>query len=94
MSTATRPNIVLFLPDQLRHDFLGCYGADFVTTPNIDQLAHNGVRYTRAYSPHPICVPARCALLTGMHGVKTGVLDNGTFLRPDYRDLGIGKTGQ
>ena len=84
-----KPNIIFIMPDQLRADFLGCYGADFVQTPNIDRLAERGVRYQRAYSEHPVCVPARVALLTGMHGFKTGVLDNGQFLRPDYRDLGI-----
>jgi arylsulfatase len=84
-----KPNIIFLMPDQLRADFLGCYGADFVRTPNIDRLAEHGVLYQRAYSEHPVCVPARVALLTGMHGYKTGVLDNGQFLRPDYHELGI-----
>jgi arylsulfatase A-like enzyme len=83
------PNLVFIMPDQLRPDFLGCYGAAFVATPHIDALAARGVRYTRAYSEHPICVPARAALLTGMHALRTGVLDNGLALRPDYRDCGI-----
>ena len=84
-----KPNIIFFFPDQLRADFLGCYGAGFSRTPNIDRLQERGVRYERCYSPHPVCVPARVSLLTGMHGVKTGVLDNGQFLRPDYADLGL-----
>lgn len=84
-----RPNLVFLMPDQLRPDFLGCYGADFVATPQIDALAARGVRYTRAYSEHPICVPARAALLTGMHALRSGVLDNGQALRPDYRDCGL-----
>ena len=46
------------MPDQLRHDFLGCYGADFAPTPHIDRIAREGVRFERAYSPHPACVPA------------------------------------
>jgi arylsulfatase A-like enzyme len=83
------PNLVFLMPDQLRPDFLGCYGADFVRTPNIDGLAEQGVRFTRAYSEHPVCVPARAALLTGRHALKTGVLDNGLFLRPDYRACGL-----
>ncbi len=85
----TVPNLVFIMPDQLRPDFLGCYGADFIETPHIDALAARGVRYTRAYSEHPICVPARAALLTGMHALRTGVLDNGLALRPDYAACGI-----
>jgi arylsulfatase A-like enzyme len=84
-----KPNLVFIMPDQLRPDFLGCYGADFIATPHIDALAARGVRYTRAYSEHPICVPARNALLTGMHALRSGVLDNGLALRPDYAACGI-----
>ena len=79
-----RPNLLFIMPDQLRHDFLGCYGADFLSTPNIDALCASGVRYTSAYSAHPVCVPARASLLCGMNAIKTGVLDNGQYLRPDY----------
>ena len=61
------------LPDQLRPDFLSCYGADFIDTPNIDWIANNGTRYDRAYSASPVCVPARTALLTGMNAIRNGV---------------------
>ena len=84
-----KPNIIFIMPDQLRHNFLGCYGADFLRTPNIDRLSDEGLRYTRCYSEHPLCVPARVALLTGLHGFRTGVLDNGQFLRPDYAEMGL-----
>lgn len=84
-----KPNIIFVFPDQLRADFLGCYGADFVGTPNIDRLQDQGVRYENCYSPHPLCVPARVALLTGMDAIKNGVLDNGQFLRADYASMGI-----
>ena len=84
-----RPNIVFIMADQLRHDFLSCYGADFISTPNIDRIAAGGVRYANAYSEHPLCVAARVSLLTGMNAVKTGVGANGAFLRPDYADCGI-----
>ena len=77
------------MPDQLRHDFLSCYGAEFINTPHIDALAQQGVRYNRAYSEHPVCVPARASLLTGMNAIKTGVLSNGQYLRDDYRDCGL-----
>ena len=84
-----RPNIVFIMPDQLRADFLSCYGASFIDTPHIDALAAHGVRYQRAYSPHPVCVAARAALISGMDAVQSGVLDNGLFLRPDYRACGM-----
>ena len=83
------PNIVFLFPDQLRRDFLGCYGATFIDTPNIDWIADNGVRYDNAYSASPLCVPARTALLTGMNAVKNGVTDNLHAIRPDYNDAGI-----
>lgn len=84
-----RPNIVFILADQLRYDFMSCNGASFISTPHIDSLAQQGVRYTRAYSAHPLCVPARVSLLTGMDAIKNGVLDNGQFLRPDHAACGI-----
>ena len=83
------PNIVFLFPDQLRRDFLSCYGARFIDTPNIDWIARQGVRYSNAYSASPICVPARMALLTGMNAVRNGVTDNLHTLRPDYRECGI-----
>jgi len=89
MAERSRPNIVFIMPDQLRADFLSCYGAEFIHTPHIDSLAENGVIYDRAYSPHPVCVPARIALMTGMDAIKNGVLDNGQTLRPDHRACGI-----
>ena len=89
MATEQRPNIVFIMPDQLRHDFLSCYGASFIDTPHIDALADEGVRFDNCYSEHPVCVAARTSLITGMNGIKTGTLHNGLFLRPDYRACGI-----
>ena len=84
-----KPNIIFLMPDQLRPDFLSCYDAAFIDTPHIDSLADHGVLYSNAYSQHPVCVPARVSLMTGMNAIRTGVLDNGLFLRPDYRECGI-----
>jgi arylsulfatase A-like enzyme len=68
-----RPNIVLFLTDQQRWDSLGCYGADWVHTPNLDRLAGEGVRFDRCYVNNPICTPSRSSMWTGRelpdHGV-------------------------
>ena len=82
-------NFVFLFPDQLRRDFLSCYGARFIETQAIDWIAEHGVLYENAYSASPICVPARMALLTGMDAVRNGVTDNLHTLRPDYREAGI-----
>ena len=82
-------NLVFILADQLRPDFLGCYGADFVETPHIDALAARGVRYTSARSTSPICVPARATLLTGLNAIRNGVTGNSHWLRPDLSDCGV-----
>ncbi|MEE3233707.1 MAG: sulfatase-like hydrolase/transferase [Candidatus Latescibacterota bacterium] len=82
-------NFLFIMPDQLRPDFLSCYGADFIKTPNIDSIANQGVLYENAYSTSPVCVAARHNLLTGLNSIRTGVLGNGQFLRPDYSDCGI-----
>ncbi len=81
-------NIVFIMPDQLRADFLSCYGATCIETPNIDALAADGVKYERAFTPSPLCVPARAALLTGRNAVRNGVFDNDCWLRPDHNECG------
>ena len=86
---ANAPNIVFLFPDQLRADFLGCYGADWLETPNIDRIAEQGVRFDNAFSTSPLCVPARTALLTGMNAVRNGVTSNIHNLRADYREAGL-----
>ncbi|MBI1984439.1 MAG: sulfatase-like hydrolase/transferase, partial [Acidobacteria bacterium] len=58
------PNIVLITIDTLRADHLSCYGYPFHTSPNIDKLAGEGVRFQNAYSPIPLTGPAHIALMT------------------------------
>lgn len=84
-----RPNILFLLPDQLRHDYLGCYGANFLSTPAIDGLAAQGTRYETAISPVPVCVPARASMISGQSSLSNGVIDNLSWLRPDRHVLGI-----
>ena len=72
-----RPTNVLFiLSDEHQRDITGCYGDPVVKTPNIDQLAAAGTRFTNAYTPCPICVPARAALATGRWVHQTQAWDN------------------
>ena len=63
-------NLVLILADDLGAHDLGCYGADLHETPHLDRLAREGVRFTRAYAPAPVCTPTRAALLTGKHPAR------------------------
>jgi arylsulfatase A-like enzyme len=62
---AKRPNVVFLLADDLGWGDLSCYGSLHIRTPNLDRLAHGGVRFTHAYSASPWCSPMRVALYTG-----------------------------
>ncbi len=64
---AQRPNIIFILADDLGYGDVGCYGQKKIETPNIDQLAATGMRFTQHYSGAPVCAPSRCVLLTGRH---------------------------
>jgi len=74
------PNNIFILADDLGYSELGCYGNKFNETPNLDLLAHDGVRFTQAYSAAPVSSPYRASLLTGQYPVRTGITD---YLRPD-----------
>ncbi len=77
-----RPNIMVIMADQLRWDCLGCMGNPVIKTPNIDALAARGVLFRNAFSPNPICVPARATIMTGNYPhVCTGVKNNGGRIR-------------
>lgn len=78
-----RPNFVIFMTDQQRADHLGCYGNRMVKTPNIDQLASDGLRFKRFYVSNPICQPNRAALMTGQMPSVNGVRQNGIPLDLD-----------
>lgn len=71
------PNILLITADQLRWDFVSAYHANcFMQTPAIDRLADEGRVYERAYSPNPVCIPARYNLMTGLTARSHGFDDN------------------
>lgn len=61
------PNLVVVLADDLGHGDLGAYGQKLITTPRIDRLAAEGLRFTDAYAAAAVCAPSRAALLTGLH---------------------------
>ncbi len=77
-------NLVFILVDQLRHDVPG-YAGGMAKTPNIDKLAGGGVAYERAYTPLPVCGPARRALFSGRHPESFGAYGNeGFFPTPPF----------
>ena len=76
VATAAKPNVVFILADDLGYRELGCYGQVKIKTPRIDQLAVDGMRFTRAYSGNAVCAPSRCVLMTGKHPGKATVRDN------------------
>ena len=75
-SEAKRPNIIYILADDLGYAELGCYGQQKIETPNIDALAANGMLFTQHYSSSPVCAPARCMLLTGLHSGHAQIRGN------------------
>ncbi len=62
-----KPNIIFVLADDLGYGDLGCYGQKRIATPNLDQLASKGLRFTNCYAGSTVCAPSRCTLMTGMH---------------------------
>jgi len=69
------PNILLIVVDDLGYSDLHCYGNELVETPHIDQLAKEGVRFTRAYASCTVCSPTRAALMTGRNPVTVDITD-------------------
>ncbi len=59
--------VILIMTDTTRTDMLGCYGNPGMITPNLDQLAADGIRFEQAYTTQPVCQPARSAIFTGTY---------------------------
>jgi arylsulfatase A len=97
---ARKPNIVFFLVDDLGWGDFGCYGNTFHETPNIDQLAREGLKFTDAYAGAPVCSPSRACILTGKSPARLhltqwipgSVYPNKKLLEPktpDFLDLDV-----
>ena len=72
----SHPNLLLIMTDQQRFDTIAALGNPLILTPALDRLAREGTAFTRTYTPSPVCVPARCSLLTGLPPHRTGCFDN------------------
>jgi arylsulfatase A-like enzyme len=79
-----RPNILWIVGENFKLD-LGCYGAKNVSTPNLDGLAADGVRYTRVFSTSPVCAPSRSAFMTGMYQTSTDTHNMRSHRDDDFR---------
>lgn len=79
-----KPNVLWICTDQQRYDTIGALGYDYVRTPNIDRLMHEGVAFTHAFCQSPICTPSRASFLTGMYPSSVHGCSNGN----DYWDDG------
>jgi len=81
-SKRRKPNILFLFTDQHKASVMGCAGHSMVKTPNLDRLANEGTRFTRAYCTDGICVPSRTSIFTGLYPRTTGVIYNSD--RPPY----------
>ncbi|MDA0837276.1 MAG: sulfatase [Planctomycetota bacterium] len=84
---STPPNVLWLFADQHRYHALSSSGDPNLKTPNIDRLANEGVRCTRAYSHCPVCIPFRAGLVTGQYPTTCGVPRHGDFLHPGRRTI-------
>ncbi len=77
---SARPNVLFIAVDDLRPE-LGCYGAEHIQSPHIDELARRGTLFRRAYCQQAVCSPSRSSLMTGLRPDSTGVYDLNTHFR-------------
>ncbi|MEO9650741.1 MAG: sulfatase-like hydrolase/transferase [Roseobacter sp.] len=81
-----RPNILFICTDQQRGDSLGCTGAPWAVTPNLDHLAEHGALFENCYVQNPVCSPSRASLFTGKYPSNHGLYANGVPL-PDGQHM-------
>lgn len=73
---AAPPNLIWIMADDLGYADLGCYGQQVITTPNLDRMAREGMRFTQFYAGATVCAPSRSVLMTGQHHGHTRVRGN------------------
>ncbi len=94
-SPRKRPNILLYIADQFRGDFLGANGLNPMgVTPNLDSIGRRGVCFQNAVTNQPLCSPSRACLFTGQYATQTGVWKLGPGLRPGAETLATILRGQ
>ncbi len=83
----TKPNLIWIMADDLGYGDLGCYGQKVITTPNLDRMASEGLRFTHFYSGATVCAPSRSVLMTGLHHGHTRVRGNAGSKNPTAQAL-------
>ena len=73
---AQRPNIIYIMCDDLGYADVGCYGQQYISTPNLDRMASEGMRFTQAYAGSPVSAPSRACFMTGQHTGHTKIRGN------------------
>ena len=79
--TSAKPNVLIFLVDDLGIGDVGSFGNDTIKTPNIDRLAEEGARLRHDVTPDSICTPNRAAFLTGRYPIRSGMASGKGQLR-------------
>lgn len=87
VSAQDKPNMVIFLTDDLNQVDVGCYGNTDVRTPNMDALAAEGMRFNKAYAVAPMCTPSRSAMFTGLYPFRNGSQMNHFTVKPKTANL-------
>lgn len=82
-ASSSKPNVVIFLADDLGIGDIGCFGNSTIKTPNIDRIASEGAKLTHHLTAAALCTPSRAALMTGRYPVRSGwyILCNKTDVR-------------
>jgi hypothetical protein len=89
-NAAPRPNIIFILADDLGYGDLSCYGQKNFTTPHLDQMAAEGMRFSQHYCGSTVCAPSRACLLAGQHTGHVYQRANGDIaFRPDPQDIAL-----
>lgn len=84
---AGQPNLIWIMADDLGYGDLGCYGQMVITTPNLDRMAKEGMRFTHFYAGATVCAPSRSVLMTGQHHGHTRVRGNAGAANPAAQAL-------
>jgi arylsulfatase A-like enzyme len=87
---ADLPNLVWIMADDLGWGDLGCYGQKVITTPHLDRMASEGLRFTHYYAGATVCAPSRSVLMTGLHHGHTRVRGNAGQTNPAAQALKVG----
>ena len=85
-----KPNIIYIMCDDMGYGDLGCYGQQYILTPNIDRMAKEGMRFTQAYAGAPVSAPSRACFMTGQHSGHTEVRGNKEYW-PTSKPIYYGK---